>query len=410
MKHKLLLFTEQFPFGENTETAFLQHEIKYLIKKFDVTIVPYGFDPKKKLIPGYNIDRSLRTALSEKNNLKKVLTSLNSRLFFQEFTSKKIYHWNKNKFKRLFYYIERAETVKDWFLYSYGKIAHTQKICLYTYWNNEITLGLGLSKNGLLNSRLISRAHAHDLYENIHFFGYIPCFETNLKYVDKFYPVSNEGLTYINEKYPGYGKKVSTRYLGVDACISESFTSEDGIIRIVSCSYLIRRKRVDLIVKGIASFIKRYGYHISWTHFGNGPQESEIKTLAIENKSEKFNFVFKGFVPNTDVLKYYSENPVDIFITASAGEGLPVSLQEAQAHGIPVIGTAVNGIPEIVNERVGVLISRNPTPNEIADAIYFIINDKTRFMAMRKNSIKNWEKKFNADTNYQNFSNAISCL
>lgn len=410
MKQKLLLFTEQFPFGENTETAFLQHEIKYLEKKFEVTIVPYGFNRNSTFIPGYKIDTSLKFALSDKNKREKLLTCMKSRILFNELLSKKIHFWNIARLKRLASYIERGETVKYWFLNSYGKIAHTQRIYLYTYWNNEITLGLGLSKNPLLNSKLISRAHAHDLYENIHFFGYIPCFENNLKYADKFYPVSNEGLKYINEKYPGYGKKVSTEYLGVDACKSESLKSEDGIIRIVSCSYLIRRKRVDLIVKGIVSFIKRYGYHISWTHFGNGPQEAEIKTLAIENKSEKFNFVFKGYVPNTDVLKYYSENPVDIFITASASEGLPVSLQEAQAHGIPVIGTAVNGIPEIVNERVGVLISRNPTPIEIADAIYFIITDKIRFMAMRKNSIKNWEIKFNADINYQNFSNTISCL
>ena len=87
--------------------------------------------------------------------------------------------------------------------------------------------------------------------------------------------------------------------------------------------------------------------------------------------------------------------------------GVPVAIQEAQAQGIPTIGTNAGGIPEIVNDDVGVLLKANPEPEEIADAINYIISDQERFMQMRKNSVLNWNDKFNADKNYELFINGL---
>ena len=107
-------------------------------------------------------------------------------------------------------------------------------------------------------------------------------------------------------------------------------------------------------------------------------------------------------------MNYYQNNPVDIFIHLSELEGgVPVAIQEAQAHGIPVIGTNVGGIPEIVSQRVGSLLSEDPTEEEIADAIHHIISDKNRFMQFRKNSVENWKENFNEKKNYDNFSSEL---
>ena len=58
----------------------------------------------------------------------------------------------------------------------------------------------------------------------------------------------------------------------------------------------------------------------------------------------------------------------DSFITTSSTEGLPVSIQEAMAAGIPIIGTNVGGIPEMIDGN-GVLLSANPSNKEVAEAI-----------------------------------------
>jgi len=80
---------------------------------------------------------------------------------------------------------------------------------------------------------------------------------------------------------------------------------------------------------------------------------------------------------------------------------------EAQSCGIPVIATAVGGTPEIVNEKVGILLSPNPTPEEIGSAIEYLIDNSEIAKQMRYSSIKNWEERFNACKNFSEFINII---
>ncbi len=55
----------------------------------------------------------------------------------------------------------------------------------------------------------------------------------------------------------------------------------------------------------------------------------------------------------------------DTFFLPSRGEGMPLSVIEAMAKGVPVIATAVSGIPEAIGDTGGLL----PDPNADADAM-----------------------------------------
>jgi glycosyltransferase involved in cell wall biosynthesis len=201
------------------------------------------------------------------------------------------------------------------------------------------------------------------------------------------------------------------RYLGVKRALRVSEFSKDGLIRIVSCSYLIERKRVDLLVRGLDQFVKTFHRRVLWTHFGDGPESERIQSMASNMKSDLFNYELKGNIANSDILNFYQNNPVDMFIHLSESEGgVPVAIQEAQAHGIPVIGTSVGGIPEIVNNDVGVLLDENPSPAEISDAIHYIMSDTDRFHRMRENSIRNWHDNFNEEINFRQFADEITFL
>jgi glycosyltransferase involved in cell wall biosynthesis/tetratricopeptide (TPR) repeat protein len=83
-----------------------------------------------------------------------------------------------------------------------------------------------------------------------------------------------------------------------------------------------------------------------------------------------------------DVLKIVGEvedvagwlSNFDIFLFTSMTEGLPNVLIEAQAFGVPVISTAVGGVPEVVTDgKTGILVN-SPSSGEIADSIVQMIS------------------------------------
>jgi glycosyltransferase involved in cell wall biosynthesis len=63
----------------------------------------------------------------------------------------------------------------------------------------------------------------------------------------------------------------------------------------------------------------------------------------------------------------------DVFILPSHSEGMPISIIESMAAGLPVIATTVGGIPEMVaHQQTGLLVSPK-NPGELADAIHVLI-------------------------------------
>lgn len=403
----LYLFSEYYPYGDGSmsEHAFLKNEIRYLTEKFDkVVVVPsLLLDPPPQEKNSFEVDSSLARILRDASKSKIFVHAITNKFLYREMLSRSVSFWTLTKLKRLIYFTGRAGLVKKWLGKKINQTILPQNTLFYTFWLTEVTLGLC----GVKGIRVISRAHGHDLYEE--YYGYIPCYDFILTNLHRLYLVSQPAINYLRDKFPGGSKKLEKRYLGVKKALRVSDFSKDGLLRIVSCSYLIKGKRVDLLFLGLRKFVKTYHRPVLWTHFGNGPEFERIQSMASDTRDDFFNYDLKGNTANKDILNFYQNSPVDIFIHLSESEGgVPVAIQEAQAHGIPAIGTRIGGIPEIVNNDVGLLLNKNPTQEEIADAIYYIVSDVSRFHQMRENSVKNWNKNFNETINYNIFADEIS--
>jgi len=66
----------------------------------------------------------------------------------------------------------------------------------------------------------------------------------------------------------------------------------------------------------------------------------------------------------------------DIFLLPSHHEGLPISIIEAMASGLPVIATCVGGIPDLVNDAKNGILVNSQSPLELADAMKLLIENK----------------------------------
>ncbi len=90
------------------------------------------------------------------------------------------------------------------------------------------------------------------------------------------------------------------------------------------------------------------------TVVGDGDYRAELERLALELRISS-RVTFLGYQSQTAVRRLLAE--ADVFVLPSFAEGVPVSLMEAMAAGLPVVATAVGGVSELVeHERTGLVV------------------------------------------------------
>ena len=144
----------------------------------------------------------------------------------------------------------------------------------------------------------------------------------------------------------------------------------NGNLKLVCLSALIERKGIHILIeavhilklKGIIEFEVRVG--------GEGSERIFLEGLINKYKLEN-RFALLGYTDRKQLL-----GCGDIFILPTYSEGLPLALLEAGLFKLPVIASAVDGIPEVVqNEENGILVSPGNSV-ELSIAIERLLKDK----------------------------------
>ena len=157
-------------------------------------------------------------------------------------------------------------------------------------------------------------------------------------------------------------KKIELQRTGIP---SEEFSfrersfPQDGEWRLVQAGRLIEKKGLPVTLSAFAVFLDRYP-NATLTIAGEGPWLDELQKLTRElNIEERVSFT--GFVSQEQLREIYYRS--HIFLHPSQigrdgnQEGVPNSMLEAMATGLPVFATEHGGIPEAIENAVsGILV------------------------------------------------------
>ncbi|MEX0686767.1 MAG: glycosyltransferase family 4 protein [Balneolales bacterium] len=98
-----------------------------------------------------------------------------------------------------------------------------------------------------------------------------------------------------------------------------------------------------------------------------------LETLKSKAEKEKLPIFFPGYVKEDSKIETYANSHLYVFPSVH-GEGMPNSVLEAMAFGLPVITTRVGGIPDFFEEGKMGLFLENREPHHIAEKIQYLLD------------------------------------
>lgn len=128
-------------------------------------------------------------------------------------------------------------------------------------------------------------------------------------------------------------------------------------LKVGAAGRLVFHKGFDLFIRAAARVAQRYA-EVYFFIAGEGPERPKLENLcAILGMRER---IF--FLGHVSLMPEYLSS-LDIFVQPSRSEGLSLSLLEAGAAGLPLIASAVGGIPEIIRHgETGILVPAEDVP------------------------------------------------
>ncbi len=118
---------------------------------------------------------------------------------------------------------------------------------------------------------------------------------------------------------------------------------------------------------------------------GDGPEREGLATIVQESEHRsKAEIVFEGMLEREQLLPFYQN--LDIYVHATQGETFCYSIMEAQACGLPIVASDVDGVNNILKDKEDVLLFQRDVLDELTDRLQQLIDDAHLRHAMGRRS------------------------
>ena len=162
---------------------------------------------------------------------------------------------------------------------------------------------------------------------------------------------------------------------------------------IITTSRLVKKNGMDTLIRAVGE-IKKTTTSIKCYIIGDGSERRTLEKLTHDLRLSQ-DIIFFGEIPYEEIPFYLRK--ADVFVRPSRSEGMGNSFIEALSVGVPIIGTPVGGIPDIIKDGETGILCRVDDAKDVADKILMLLNNNKLVAHMRENGRRLVEQQFSWD-------------
>lgn len=185
------------------------------------------------------------------------------------------------------------------------------------------------------------------------------------------------------------------------------FNTNDYIILVVGSIKPL--KGSDIIIRAFMDIDRETidRFFLKLVFVGDGPLLPELKKISKSHPDKNEAICFLGNVSNEKIADYYQL--ADMYVIASWYEGTPKSLLEAMYNGLPIIGSDVNGINNIISNRKNGLLFEKNNYSELKNKMLFLVKNKDNARELGKNAESDYKLNYSFSRTIDSFNEIYDC-
>jgi glycosyltransferase involved in cell wall biosynthesis len=208
---------------------------------------------------------------------------------------------------------------------------------------------------------------------------------------DALVAVSNGLRSYAVETAPQLPIEVIPNAIELSLFTPPRQRQHDGPVRLLFVGRLNAFKNAEMLIEAASRLLTMEVDNFELQLVGEGERRSNLERLVVE-KGLTRHVQFLGWINQSAIVEYYRQ--ADLFVTGTSWEGMPNTVLEGMACGLPVVGTRASGLDELVREGInGYLVDLHDT-TALANRLADLIDNPYQRRRMGKESRKIAEEEF----------------
>lgn len=174
--------------------------------------------------------------------------------------------------------------------------------------------------------------------------------------------------------------------------------------RLLAMGRFVEKKGFEYLIQAVALLVQK-GLDVRLTLAGDGRLRSRLERVARQAGAAD-RVEFPGFLAYEAVSQAFLDADVFVMPCVVAGssdrDGIPTVILEALLHRVPVVTTAVSGIPELIRDGETGLIAPERDPQALADILARLLGDRELAVELAERGRHQVKEQFDAERNHRN--------